>query len=90
MPVNRALHLGEIVATTAWNRSRRKFIRTKFKPLWARRFALVGERTDTSEFIHALKMEQDHAYYAEYFVQRKRPYKYSLRGLKPLARETIS
>lgn len=68
-------------------RSRRKFIRTKLQQLWARRFALVGERTDTNEFVHALKMEQDHAYYAEYFVQRKRPFKYGLRGLKPIASE---
>jgi len=65
-------------------RSVRKFIRTKLQQLWARRFALIGERTDTPAFVHALKMEQEHAYYAEYFVQRKRPFKYSLRGLKPL------
>ena len=57
-------------------RSRRKFIRTKLVQLWARRYALVNERTDTPAFLHALKMERDHAFYAEYFpVQQRRPFK---------------
>lgn len=71
----------------AVQRSRRKFIRTKLQQLWARRYALLNERMDTPAFLHALRMEQDHAFYKEYFVQQRRPFKYALRGLQPLAQK---
>jgi len=90
--INLARNMGRTQAFIAhhWGhqvvqRLRRKYIRTKLHQLWARRYALINERTDTPAFFHALKMEQDHAFYAEYFVQKRRPFKYALRGLKPLA-----
>lgn len=89
--INLARNMGRTQAFIAhhWGhqvvqRLRRKYLRTKLHQLWARRYALLNERTDTPAFFHALKMEQDHAFYAESLVQKRRPFKYALRGLKPL------
>ena len=65
-----------------------RLILSRMKRLWTRYWAKSATYRGSAVSLAALKAEQEHAFYREYLIQRRRPRKYALRGLTPLATNT--